>query len=174
MKQTNEKLKSRLFIRAKNFNTNIQTININSMTNSPSLAVPGPVEMELIVDTNDQSKKIRKKIEDWVFCFFNQKDLSIKNSNRYKQDLFFKVGKEIYLAYNCVPKEIEDNHIIKFYLDWYKLVYTRQQSKAIYGLIECPECKGTGVDKEEFLCLKCLGEGNLDWVENLTGGVRYE
>lgn len=48
------------------------------------------------------------------------------------------------------------------------------------GEIICDKCKGTGSTKIQrnstmsgpyhpvMMCLKCLGEGKLDWIENIT------
>ena len=38
------------------------------------------------------------------------------------------------------------------------------------SLIKCNECNGTGIGKSNYYaCSKCLGRGELDWVENITG-----
>ena len=42
------------------------------------------------------------------------------------------------------------------------------------GEMICPKCNGTGVyynkyDISTFTCSKCLGEGKLDWIENIVG-----
>ena len=37
----------------------------------------------------------------------------------------------------------------------------------------CSKCNGTGFDISEYVhgvtCSKCLGKGQLDWIENIVG-----
>jgi len=38
--------------------------------------------------------------------------------------------------------------------------------------IKCPQCDGNGYDNKGFICNKCIGEGKLDWIENIVGKLR--
>ena len=35
--------------------------------------------------------------------------------------------------------------------------------------IICSNCNGTGSTNNSFVCNKCLGDGTLDWIENIVG-----
>jgi len=41
------------------------------------------------------------------------------------------------------------------------------------GEIKCPKCKGKGYIKDprgfKTACVKCLGCGKIDWIENVVG-----
>jgi len=37
------------------------------------------------------------------------------------------------------------------------------------GEIECSKCKGIGSDSDGFRCMKCGGNGKVDWVSNVMG-----
>jgi len=38
--------------------------------------------------------------------------------------------------------------------------------------IKCPQCDGNGYDNKGSICNKCIGEGKLDWIENIVGKLR--
>lgn len=39
--------------------------------------------------------------------------------------------------------------------------------------VVCSKCGGKGKKRFEWLCPKCLGEGRLDWIENVVGKRRF-
>ena len=59
----------------------------------------------------------------------------------------------------------------------------QQVIKAELGYVICDKCNGTGICKDQTCvpcwlrddeCRKCKGEGVVDWITNINGGILDE